>query len=166
MFSLICVGINGRVNNREAGDLRHYCAHCDVTVMRSCDTSQNKICRVIAAGLLPLSDISQGCLNLTTLSVAHNDPWNFYVKVRKFREIRYDMRLIWTEVVDVELLCMICWHSVVLYWYIACYAQRGKANRFNCMSNLIPHKNVYYVYVVQVTCLYLKGNHPFVQLIL
>ena len=33
IFSLICVWINGWVNNREAGDLRRYCAHYDVTVM-------------------------------------------------------------------------------------------------------------------------------------
>ena len=33
MFSLICVWINGWVNNREAGDLRRYRSHCDVTVM-------------------------------------------------------------------------------------------------------------------------------------
>ena len=38
MFSLICVWINGWVNNREAGDLRSYCAHYDVIVIqkRSC----------------------------------------------------------------------------------------------------------------------------------
>ena len=34
MFSLICVWINGWVNNRKAGDLRHYRAHYDVIVMR------------------------------------------------------------------------------------------------------------------------------------
>ena len=33
MFSLICVWINGWVNNREAGDLIRYRAHYDVTVM-------------------------------------------------------------------------------------------------------------------------------------
>ena len=33
MFTLICVWINGWVNNREAGDLRRYRAHYDVTVM-------------------------------------------------------------------------------------------------------------------------------------
>ena len=33
MFSLICVWINGWVNNGEAGDLRHHRAHCDVIVM-------------------------------------------------------------------------------------------------------------------------------------
>ena len=33
--SLICVWINGWVNNREAGDLRRYHAHYDATVMDS-----------------------------------------------------------------------------------------------------------------------------------
>ena len=33
MFSLICVWINGWVNNREASDWRRYCTHYDVTVM-------------------------------------------------------------------------------------------------------------------------------------
>ena len=33
MFSLICVWINGWVNNRKAGDLRRYHAHYDVIVM-------------------------------------------------------------------------------------------------------------------------------------
>ena len=33
MFSLICVWINGWVNNRETGDLRHYRAHYDVILM-------------------------------------------------------------------------------------------------------------------------------------
>ena len=33
MFSLICIWINGWVNNREAGNLRRYRVHYDVTVM-------------------------------------------------------------------------------------------------------------------------------------
>ena len=33
MFSLICVWINGWINNRKAVDLRRYRAHYDVTVM-------------------------------------------------------------------------------------------------------------------------------------
>ena len=36
MFSLICVWINGCVNSWEAGDLRRYRAHYDVTVMSTC----------------------------------------------------------------------------------------------------------------------------------
>ena len=35
MFSLICVWINGWVNNGEAGDLKRYHTHYDVTVMGS-----------------------------------------------------------------------------------------------------------------------------------
>ena len=39
MFSLICVWINGwvKVYNHEAGDLRRYRAHYDVTVMSNCN---------------------------------------------------------------------------------------------------------------------------------
>ena len=33
MFALICVWINGWVNNSDAGDLRRHRAHCDVIVM-------------------------------------------------------------------------------------------------------------------------------------
>ena len=39
MFSLICVWINGWVNNREVGDLRRHRAHYGVTVM----ITENKI---------------------------------------------------------------------------------------------------------------------------
>ena len=35
MFSLICAWTNGWVNNRNAGDLRRHCTHCDITVMTS-----------------------------------------------------------------------------------------------------------------------------------
>ena len=35
MFTLICVWINGWVNNREAGDLRRYRGHYDVIVMQN-----------------------------------------------------------------------------------------------------------------------------------
>ena len=42
MFSLICVWINGWVNNREAGDLRRHCAHCDVIVMINCIQGKSK----------------------------------------------------------------------------------------------------------------------------
>ena len=36
VFSLICVWMNSWVNNREAGDLRRYRVHYDVTVMLVC----------------------------------------------------------------------------------------------------------------------------------
>ena len=43
MFSLICAGINGWVNNGEAGDFRRRCAHYDVTLM-SFDDSGGFVC--------------------------------------------------------------------------------------------------------------------------
>ena len=36
-FDVFCAWINGWVNNRKAGDLRHHRAHCDVTVMHAED---------------------------------------------------------------------------------------------------------------------------------
>ena len=44
MFSLICVWINGWVNNREAGDLRRHRGHYDVIVMRHCNGTQRNTC--------------------------------------------------------------------------------------------------------------------------
>ena len=48
MFYLICVWINGWVNNREAGDLRRYRAHYDVTVMIRCVYGYIRVCRYLA----------------------------------------------------------------------------------------------------------------------
>ena len=42
MFSLICAGINGSVNNREAGDFRRHRANYDVTVMGQHDWKYSK----------------------------------------------------------------------------------------------------------------------------
>ena len=40
MFSLICAWINRWVNNRQAGDLRHHCAHYDVIVIQTLPTAR------------------------------------------------------------------------------------------------------------------------------
>ena len=53
MFSLICVWINGWVNNREAGDLRRHRGHYDVNVMTW------RVCTVATDGTL---------VDVTTLS--------------------------------------------------------------------------------------------------
>ena len=54
MFSLICVWINGWVNNREAGDLRRYRVHYDVTLMvAECVTyTKLHVCRCSAPNQL------------------------------------------------------------------------------------------------------------------
>ena len=56
MFSLICVWIDGWINNREAGDLRRYRAHYDVIVMRRgniawCANEENKSMSIVYAHL-------------------------------------------------------------------------------------------------------------------
>ena len=47
MFSLICAWINCWVNNREAGDLRRYRAHYDVTVMKTSQANTWTCCYII-----------------------------------------------------------------------------------------------------------------------
>ena len=52
MFYLICVWINGWVNNGESGDLRSYRAHCDVRIMLKsegkADTNSWSIASILA----------------------------------------------------------------------------------------------------------------------
>ena len=63
MISLICVWINGLVNNGEAGDLRRYRAHYDVTVMpRTCRMG----CR---RNTCMWQNASQTCLRLNAATV-------------------------------------------------------------------------------------------------
>ena len=51
MFSLICVWINSWINNREAGDLRRYGAHCDVIVMwRAHDCAKSNSLMYVSTG--------------------------------------------------------------------------------------------------------------------
>ena len=65
MFTLICVWINGCVNNREAGDLRRYCVHYGVTVMM---TTVMKQCTF---NLLISNDIAQNEMVLNNLIIHH-----------------------------------------------------------------------------------------------
>ena len=53
MFSLICVWINGCVNNLEAVDLRRYRAHYDVIVMQSCDYPRHRKLNIQASNANP-----------------------------------------------------------------------------------------------------------------
>ena len=62
IFSLICVWINGWVNNREAGDLRRYFIHCDVTVMIS--QMFMYICYLVKAGAYCRLSILERCCDI------------------------------------------------------------------------------------------------------
>ena len=52
MFSLICVWINGWVNNHEAGDLRRYRGHYDVIVMIKTALLHNKASAMRSQGII------------------------------------------------------------------------------------------------------------------
>ena len=64
MFSLICVYLNGWVNNHEAGDLRRYCAHYDVILMQSSEIL------VTCSGNPPMTDGPDSLKR--TLYLCHN----------------------------------------------------------------------------------------------
>ena len=51
MFSLICTWINGWINNREAGDLRHQCTHYNVTAMTWCQCHESSRAKCDQSGL-------------------------------------------------------------------------------------------------------------------
>ena len=75
MFSLICVWINGWVNNGEAGYLRRYRTHCDVTVMLNPTRMYGSNSIVITAAmkilsgalLLPEINLDYGSQVITTM---------------------------------------------------------------------------------------------------
>ena len=69
MFSLICVWINGWVNNREASDLRRYRAHYDVTVMVKCRTKYH---------------FSTNCCEISEAKTVGNFIWMSLQLLRKF----------------------------------------------------------------------------------
>ena len=64
MFSLICIWINGWVNNREAGDLRRYRAHYDIIVMHILAQVKKSILLCILCICYPLKT---GLLSRATL---------------------------------------------------------------------------------------------------
>ena len=77
MFSLICVWINGWVNNLEAGDLRRYRSHYDVIVMnfwplarKDCALSLIAIDELIFRDISPFSAISVPPFGLNWVDVA------------------------------------------------------------------------------------------------
>ena len=79
MFSLICVWINDWVNNREAGDLRRYLAHHDVTVMWRAviGTCRTELSQVTHPGINPVRWHNRQCSNYLVELVAHSMPTHF-----------------------------------------------------------------------------------------
>ena len=85
MFSLICAWINAWVNNREAGDLRRYRAHCDVTVMDLCCNENfqirfcdRKFCHIDGNITEDYYRLPNNLILVMAYSFLHSTQWIFY----------------------------------------------------------------------------------------
>ena len=65
MFSIICIWINGRENNREAGDLRRYRAHYDVIVVFGRNHSKRYVLKLMIIYIYIDLVAEQLCLSIT-----------------------------------------------------------------------------------------------------
>ena len=85
MFSLICVWINGWVNNREAGDLRRKRAHYDVIVIGSkitgssiCVREYDDVMETLSAALAFLRGDPPVTDGFPSWRVSHAELWCFH----------------------------------------------------------------------------------------
>ena len=83
MFSLICTWTNGRANDRNAGDLRRYRAHYDVTVMwtftiRAWKEHGHWLCWFVSHGIQANTSKFQRMFmsELVSISLTGNTVWN------------------------------------------------------------------------------------------
>ena len=87
MFPLICTWINGWVNNREAGDFRRNCAHCDVIVMTIKRYKTQAICTILGwrcrLYMHILKHILKGKIEINTLGPTQNG--HHFAEQRYFR---------------------------------------------------------------------------------
>ena len=106
MFSLICTGINGWVNNGEAGDLRHHHAHYDVTVMwmQNCRLLRNlQLILIPGIKLLSFDKSKAWCTSQTMQAIT---PWS------TFCENTFRSNMDFTDVISRKF--WICHNSMVI----------------------------------------------------
>ena len=86
MFSLICVCINAWVNIREAGDLRRYHAHDDVTVMQCVNLFDWNLEWGLPGwgGWVPICNMRQSACRCKTLTmVFFQIRWSYILKISR-----------------------------------------------------------------------------------
>ena len=112
-FSFICAWINGRVNNREAGDLRRHRAHYDVIVMICSKWSH---CQYLITGsdngLVPTRHQAISWISLDQVPWRQITPMSQYIKIAR---IESSLNLTTTSGATVtplaswRLCCQCCW---------------------------------------------------------
>ena len=117
MFSLICVWINGWVNNREAGDLRRHGAHYDVMVMSVLIIMHGHTCTSYVFHHILERDAIRKTNN--TRFVLCSIEYNISSKKKKVRitkpiySYKYQM---WQSWVSNCMQFPIFWNEMVLFW--------------------------------------------------
>ena len=115
MFSLNCVWIHGWANNREAGDLRRYRAHYDVTVMSeyyhsgSCSTWCDVVCWCDVVFVMWLGDVVWWYYVVWPSWASWPSSWassiNQYKSTKKLHFVAYTNRLlsVWNPVIVIQI---------------------------------------------------------------
>ena len=123
MFTLICVWINGWVNNHEAGDLRRYRVHYDVIVMKLDPSTtimslRTKICKTIWESVLQSvsAEITQEIIHLWFL--LHRHTVTYHVSPKLFWRIWIRHRYLLKYQIRFLYLVMRLKKSS---WYLASY---------------------------------------------
>ena len=98
MFPLLCAGMNGWVNNREAGDLRRHRAHYDVKVMQS------------VSNLLPSDNLFNGC-NTICIAMFCNMFLIHCIHRQVSMVVAHDLVPIWCQAICKHLW----WRGLVLH---------------------------------------------------
>ena len=113
MFSLICVRINGWVNNREAGDLRRYRAHYDVSVMNSSRRSGIYMPHQTGSSLFQImvpSHYLNHCWILINLTLGSTFQWNLLQNTTYFTQENA------SEDVVCKIAAILAWSQSVKMW--------------------------------------------------
>ena len=110
-FSLICVGINGWVNNRLAGDLTRYCAHFDVTVMHASNVIAVQLCTLGHQKLKTCSIVGNSCSTREiTFPLTFTSNWINHGYLYSFKLLQ--------QIVFVYMRWNICvWMVFLLFWF-------------------------------------------------
>ena len=128
MFSLICVCINGWVNNRKAGDLRRYRAHYDVIVMwknfgtPALRSSLDRFTAYLQMSILPQTD-RQGTMDMLFNQASVASPGTYYNMKQVFNHrslhgnVQNNVQHVWDMIqVQLPVKCITIYHIIHRTW--------------------------------------------------
>ena len=140
MYSLICVWINGWVNNGEAGDLRRYRARYDVTVMRTVNCS-----RCLSRYLLP---------SAYTLLILFQVPYQYFLRLVLSLRFPRAFPITYFLLLTHCLCCSMCFTHLYFKAFIFCLFC------FRCLPHpLVPGSHHLFALFQMLSSSILSGVH-------